>query len=68
MNLFYASTKSVVGNGQKKAIWDARWLNGSKPKAIKPLIYVVSNRKKWSINKVLNNEDFVAMIKIACNF
>jgi hypothetical protein len=64
MDLFYASTNIVVGNGKKTKFWDAPWLNGLKPKDLAPLIYAESKGKNWTINKATKNDAWIGMIHI----
>jgi hypothetical protein len=68
MDLFYASTKIVVGNGMKTMFWDTPWLDGSKPKDITPLIYAESKSKKCTVNKATKNDAWIAMIHIEGDF
>jgi hypothetical protein len=68
MDLFYAYTKIVVGNGMRTNFWEAPWLDGSKPKDIAPLIYVESKRKKLTVNKATTHDAWITMIHIAGDF
>jgi hypothetical protein len=61
MNLFYAATKILVGNG-------APWLEGEKPKDITPLIFMSSKRKNWNVKTALHNNEWVAKIEGTTEF
>jgi hypothetical protein len=39
MDIFYAATKIMVGNGAKTFFWNAPWIDGKSPKDIAPLIF-----------------------------
>jgi hypothetical protein len=68
MDLFYASTTIVVGNGKKTPFWKAPWLNGIKPIDIAPLIYKISTRKNWKVNKAMSNHGWISKINLDAVF
>lgn len=48
LDLFYASTTIIIGNGAKTPFWDAPCVQYRKPKEIAPLIFEASTRKNWN--------------------
>jgi hypothetical protein len=46
MNIFYAATKIIIGNGGKTPFWYAPLLHGRAPKDIAPKIFESSSREK----------------------
>jgi hypothetical protein len=62
--LFTAVTKVTTGNGKKMLFWEAPWLDGRQPKDISPLIFKVSQRRKWSVNKSLENNYRITQINM----
>jgi hypothetical protein len=54
----------MVGNGEKTPFWKAPWLNGVKPIDIAPLIYEISTRKNWKVNKAMSNRGWISKIKL----
>jgi hypothetical protein len=68
MDLFYASTTIVVGNGKKTPFWKAPWLNGIKPIDIAPLIYKISTRKNWKVKKAMSNHGWISKINLDAVF
>jgi hypothetical protein len=45
MNLFYATTTIIIGNGKIAPFWDSPWLYGEKPKDTAPLIMKLSRKR-----------------------
>jgi hypothetical protein len=68
MDLFYASTTIMLGNGEKTPFWKAPWLNGLKPIDIAPLIYNISTRKNWNVKKAMTNQGWISKINLAAEF
>jgi hypothetical protein len=60
--LFAAATKVSIGNGKKALFWEATWLDGRCPKDIAPLIFKVSKRKNYTVNKALNSNFWVSQV------
>ena len=65
MDLFYASTTIIVGNGAKALFWDSPWLLGRKPKDIAPLIFQASKRKRSTLRQALQGNAWMTHIKHA---
>jgi hypothetical protein len=61
-DLFAAATKVTIGNGKKALFWEAAWINGRRPKDIAPLIFDVSERKKITIHKALEENSWVSQV------
>lgn len=68
MDLFYAATTILVGNGEKTPFWDAPWLHGDKPKDVAPLIFSISTRKRWNVKNALQDNAWIAKIDMEATF
>ena len=68
MDLFYAATTIVVGDGLKTLFWEAPWSGGRKPKDIAPLIFAASKCKKWSVHKAMRNNAWIGKIVLDDDF
>jgi hypothetical protein len=64
MNIFYAATTIIIGNGKISLFWDSPWLYGEKPKDIAPLIYEAFKKKRCTMAQTLHNKGWVANIKM----
>jgi hypothetical protein len=62
MELFYAMSKVIIGNGLKARFWDAPWADGLAPKSIAPTIYSIFKNKGWSVHKGITNDAWVMQI------
>jgi hypothetical protein len=45
-DLFAASTKITVGDGNMTRFWDSAWIDGRRPKDLMPLVYAISKNRK----------------------
>jgi hypothetical protein len=59
MEIFYAATSIVLGNGRKTPFWHAPWLDGRMPKDIAPKIYDLCKRKKWTVAQALHGNEWI---------
>lgn len=57
--LFFSSTTVSIGNGRNTPFWEARWLNGMKPKELAPNLFLVARYKKRSVAKELHNFNWI---------
>jgi hypothetical protein len=55
MQLFAACTKITLGNGQNAKFWTDKWLNGSAPAEVAPLVFALARRKQLSVAHALAN-------------
>lgn len=65
LDLFYASSTIIVGDGARTPFWDSPWVQDRKPKDIAPLIYAASTRKNRKVREVLKDEAWVLKIKLS---
>ena len=61
-DLFYACTAITIGNGHKAPFWDSPWLDGRRPRDVAPLIYLISKRKKWCVQKAMQDDAWINQI------
>jgi hypothetical protein len=57
MEIFYAATTIILGNGRKTSFWHAPWLNRLMPKYIAPKKFELCKRKNWKVAQALFHED-----------
>jgi hypothetical protein len=55
IQLFATWMKITLSNGQNTKFWTDRWLNGSAPEEIAPLVFALARRKKLTIAQALAN-------------
>jgi hypothetical protein len=62
MEIFYATTTIILGNGRKTPFWHAPWVHGRKPKDIAPRIFDICKRKKWMVAQALHNDEWISKL------
>jgi hypothetical protein len=63
MEIFYAATKSTLGNGQKNPFWHGPWLGVKMPKDIAPKIFKLCKRKKWTMANALKDNEWIKKLR-----
>jgi hypothetical protein len=63
MELFYAATTILIGDGGIAKFWHTPWLEGRKPKDIAPSIFAISKRKNFTVNKGMQQKIWIFKIK-----
>lgn len=58
-DLFAASTKITVGDGNTTRFWDSAWINGRRPKDLMPLVYEISKNRKKSLRQGKEDDSWV---------
>ncbi len=58
-DLFAASTKITVGDGNTTRFWDSAWINGQRPKDLMPLVYEISKNRKKSLRQGKEDDSWV---------
>ncbi len=59
MRLFQAATTISLGNGEKTAFWQDKWLQSSCPKDIAPMCFNLAKRKQRSVKTELTNNSWL---------
>lgn len=59
-DLFHASTRVTVGNGEKTSFWYSSCLGGKSPKNIAPALFEIARRKNITVQKALSNQHWIA--------
>jgi hypothetical protein len=68
MDIFYAVTFIMLGNGHKIPFWHTPWLEGKKPIDITSLIFAKSNRKNWKVKDALKDDAWVNKVDLGADF
>nr|CAH67882.1 OSIGBa0153E02-OSIGBa0093I20.11 [Oryza sativa] len=58
-DLFAASTKITVGDGNMTRFWDSTWIDGRRPKDLMPLVYAISKNRKKSLHQGKEDDTWV---------
>lgn len=58
-DLFAASTKITVGDGNMTRFWDSAWIDGRRPKDLMPLVYAISKNRKKSLHQGKEDDAWV---------
>nr|AAL58152.1 hypothetical protein [Oryza sativa Japonica Group]AAL79345.1 Putative reverse transcriptase [Oryza sativa]AAP53273.1 hypothetical protein LOC_Os10g21410 [Oryza sativa Japonica Group] len=58
-DLFAASTKITVGDGNTTRFWDSAWIDGQRPKDLMPLVYEISKNRKKSLRQGKEDDSWV---------
>jgi hypothetical protein len=65
MELFYAFTSMIIGNGTKASFWEDSWVDGISPKVLALSVYAISRQKTWSVSKAINDKPWVRQLDIS---
>lgn len=58
-DLFAASSKITVGDGNTTRFWDSAWINDQRPKDLMPLVYEISKNRKKSLRQGKEDDSWV---------